>query len=212
MTDAHPFSTDATETTQEDVKFMMFVSRLRLVYCEFFKSLLKLEVISTNIMKEKDWNLREKDINVVFTNENLFIEKMKLSILQEKIEAWNSSKDIGGTIMSFKELINRVFGLNGNELENNLEQIKEEVKDKRFKKLYDDAGIDIENFMDEPEDDAEDDSRDDLDEPEERSKHTPHGRSEDLDEPEDDIDLDFGSFEDNEEDNSKELDDEIPEQ
>lgn len=226
--DAHPFSTDATETTQEDVKFMMFVSRLRLVYCEFFKSLLKLEVISTNIMKEKDWNLREKDINVVFTNENLFIEKMKLSILQEKIEAWNSSKDIGGTIMSFKELINRVFGLNDNELETNLEQIKEEIKDKRFKKLYDDAGIDIENFTDEPKETEEpeedldepketEEPEDNLDEPNEKSKRkfTPREKSkkEPKDDSEDDIDLDFGSFEDNEkEDKSKDLDDEIPEQ
>lgn len=162
--DSHPFSTDATESTQDDVKFMMFVSRLRLVYCEFFKELLKREVIATKVMSEKTWNTREHDINIMFANENLFIEKMKLSILKDKIEAWNDAKEIGGTVFSFKELLSRVFGFNEAETNSNLEKIKEEALSGAFKKLYDDAGIDVEEFKSEedkePEEDEESEDED----------------------------------------------------
>lgn len=143
-TDAdHDFSIDATETTQEDLQFMCFISRLRKVYAQLFKDLLKREVVSTKIMTEEEWNRYNNDITVDFTNENLFIEKMKVQLLNDKIEAWESIKEIGGTVMPFKELMKRTFGLTENQIQENLDAIEEEKKSGKFNIFYELADIEL---------------------------------------------------------------------
>lgn len=147
----HSFSSEATEATQEDVKFMAFISRIRTVYCEFFKDILKREIIATGVMKDKIWNERQHDIKIEFTNENLFIEKMKLLILQSKIEIWNDAKELGGTVYTFSDLMQRVFGMNERDIQENANAVNEEIVNPFFKKLYEDAGFEIPEVT-EPED------------------------------------------------------------
>ena len=139
----HNFQIDATETTQEDLQFMCFVSRLRKVYAQLFKDLLKREVISTGIMKEQEWDQYNASITVDFTNENLFIEKMKVQLLNDKIEAWDSIKEIGGTVMPFKELMKRTFGLTENQIQENLDAIEDEKKSGKFNIFYELADIEL---------------------------------------------------------------------
>jgi len=139
----HNFQIDATETTQEDLQFMCFVSRLRKVYAQLFKDLLKREVISTKIMTEQEWDQYNASITVDFTNENLFIEKMKVQLLNDKIEAWDSIKEIGGTVMPFKELMKRTFGLTENQIQENLDAIEDEKKSGKFNIFYELADIEL---------------------------------------------------------------------
>lgn len=139
----HAFAIDATETTQEDLQFMCFISRLRKVYSQLFKDLLKREVVSTGIMKEDEWDRYNNSINIDFTNENLFIEKMKIQLLNDKIEAWDSIKEIGGTVMPFKELMKRTFGLTENQVNDYLNDIEEEKKSGKFDIFYQLADIEL---------------------------------------------------------------------
>ena len=139
----HGFRIDATETTQEDLQFMCFISRLRKVYSQLFKDLLKREVVSTGVMKEEEWNRYNHEITVDFTNENLFIEKMKVQLLNDKIEAWSSIKEIGGTVMPFKELMKRTFGLTENQVQDYLDGIEEEKKSGKFNIFYQLADIEL---------------------------------------------------------------------
>ena len=139
----HTFSIDATETTQEDIKFMMFISRIRNVYTNLIKDLLKRQVISCSVMSEKEWNKFEREINVSFSNENLFIEKLKLEILKGKIESWEDMKSVGGTIFSFNELMKRVFNLTDDEITENLKSIEKEKKSGKYDIFYQLADIEL---------------------------------------------------------------------
>jgi hypothetical protein len=121
----------------------MFISRIRKVYTQIFKELLKRQAISTGVMSDKEWNLVSNSINVEFTNENLFIEKMKIDLLKSKIESWESVKTIGGTVFSFSELIQRVFGLSQEEIETNFKDIKKEMKNDKYSIFYKLADIEI---------------------------------------------------------------------
>lgn len=141
----HTFRIDATETTQEDIKFMTFISRIRKVYTIFFRDILKHQVVSTNIMTEKEWNKFQDSINVEFVNENLFIEKMKIQLLQSKIESWESVKTVGGTVFSFRELMKRIFGLTDNEIDEQLESIENEKHQHKFDIFYKLADLEISN-------------------------------------------------------------------
>ena len=139
----HSFSIDATETTQEDIKFMTFISRVRKVYTLFFKDILKRQVVSTGIMTEKEWIQYQDFINIEFTNENLFIEKMKTQLLQNKIESWESVKTVGGTVFSFRELMQRIFGLTDNEIDEQLQSIEKEKNEHKFDIFYKLADLEI---------------------------------------------------------------------
>lgn len=139
----HSFSIDATETTQEDIKFMMFISRIRNVYTNLIKELLKRQVISCGVMSEKEWNKFSQKIKVSFSNENLFIEKLKLEILKSKIESWEDMKSVGGTIFSFNELMKRVFNLTDDEIDENLKSIEKEKKSGKYDIFYQLADIEL---------------------------------------------------------------------
>lgn len=139
----HSFSIDSTESTQEDVKFMNFITRIRKVYSQLFKELFRREVISTGIMTDKEWSKYQDQIKIEFTNENLFIEKLKIQLLQNKIEYWNNVKEIGGLIVPFKDLMKQVFGFSDKDIDENFDAIMTEMKDKNFHKLYELADIEI---------------------------------------------------------------------
>ena len=94
-------------------------------------------------MKEDEWDRYNNSINIDFTNENLFIEKMKIQLLNDKIEAWDSIKEIGGTVMPFKELMKRTFGFTENQVNDYLNDIEEEKKSGKFDIFYQLADIEL---------------------------------------------------------------------
>lgn len=139
----HIFSIDSTESTQEDVKFMTFISRIRKVYTQLLLELLKRQAVSTSIMSDREWENAKNSIRIEFVNENLFIEKMKVELLKNKIDSWENIKTIGGTVFSFSELMQRVFGLSEEEILKNFKSIKKEMHDKKFDIFYKLADIEI---------------------------------------------------------------------
>ena len=94
-------------------------------------------------MKEQEWDQYNTAISVEFTNENLFIEKMKIQLLSDKIESWDSIKEIGGTVMPFKELMKRTFGLTENQVQEYLDEIEDEKKSGKFNIFYELADIEL---------------------------------------------------------------------
>ena len=133
----HTFAYDATETTQEDVKFMMFISRIRQVYAKAIKEILKREVISSRIMNENEWNNADTRINIEFTNDNLFIEKMKLDIFASRVEAFGSIyENMCGKVLPVTDVLKRIFGYNEKEILDNIKKIVIERHDPFLKTLY----------------------------------------------------------------------------
>lgn len=132
------FDYDTTRVTKEDMKFFMFISRIRQVYSSLFKEILKREVVSTGIMTEPEWEDKEDQIEISFSNENKFIEKMKIVNLQEQIEAYATVKEYAGSLMSHQRAMKEVFKWTDEEILENLKEIAEEKKDEKFAGFYDD--------------------------------------------------------------------------
>ena len=131
------FSYDETRTTKEDMKFFMFISRIRQVYSSIFKEVLKREIVSTGVMSETEWDEKEDLISIIFSNENKFIEKMKITNLLDQFDAYNTAQDFGGKIMSHEQLMKKIFRFSDEEIKENLDQIDKESKDAKFKQFYD---------------------------------------------------------------------------
>lgn len=132
----HTFDYEATQTSKEDMEFFSFISRLRQVYCETFKNILKLQVIAKGIMTESEWDEREKDIRIYFINENKFIEKMKLNNLQTSLSIYADAQEQRGLLFTQKYLLKEIFRMSEVEIDEMLKELETEEKDPKYQRYY----------------------------------------------------------------------------
>ena len=136
------FSFDETRTTKEDMKFFMFISRIRQVYSSLFKEILKREIVSTGVMSEQEWDDKEDAINISFVNENKFIEKMKLDNFMGKLEIYTTASEHQGKLFSVNTVLKDIFRFTEEEIDEEFKKIQEEEKNPLYSKFYnnDDEG------------------------------------------------------------------------
>lgn len=132
----HNFDFETTQTSKDDLKFFMFVSRLRQVFSSMFKEILKRDVIACGVVSETEWNDIENDITISFVNENKFIEKMKLDSLMKRVEIFTVAQEHIGKLYSAEGLIKEVFGKSDEDIAQTFKEIKAEEKNAKFKKFY----------------------------------------------------------------------------
>ena len=130
------FDYSSTTVTKEDMKFFMFISRLRTVIGSMIKKILQRELISSGVFSTQEWDNFDKKIKIVFTNENKFIEKMKLDQLTSQLDLYATAKEYGGNVFSYTKLMERVFGMTEVEVEENLKAIAKEKKNPLFGDFY----------------------------------------------------------------------------
>jgi len=127
---------DSTRVTKEDMKFFMFISRLRQVYSSLFKEILKREVVSTGIMSESEWNDKEDYISISFVNENKFIEKMKLDNFMTKIDIYGTAAEYQGKLFSVNTILKDIFRFTDDQIEEEFKKIKDEESNDLYAKFY----------------------------------------------------------------------------
>jgi hypothetical protein len=130
------FAFDSTSVTHDDLKFFMFISKIRKVYSSMFKKILQREVISSGILTADEWTEYEDKIEVQFLNANKFVEKMNLDKFTTQLDLYTTAKDIAGNVFSYNTTMKRVFGMTDLEIEQNLKEIEKEKKNKLFKDFY----------------------------------------------------------------------------
>lgn len=130
------FEYDSTRVTKEDMKFFMFISRLRQVYSSLFKEILKREVVSTGIMSEQEWLDKEDFISISFVNENKFIEKMKLDNFMNKIDIYSTAAEYQGKLFSVNTILKDVFRFTDEQIEEEFKKIKDEEGNDLYSKFY----------------------------------------------------------------------------
>lgn len=128
------FNFESSSISQDDLEFFMFINRLRMVFTNAIKLILKRQCISMGFIIESEWDKISDGINIVFSRKNTFIEKMEIDMFMSKIEKFSESENLAGRIISYKTLIKTIFDMTEEELEEERKLIEEESKDKFFKK------------------------------------------------------------------------------
>jgi hypothetical protein len=133
----HSFNYDSTETSKEDITFFMFISRIRSVYAEILKELLKRECIYSGTIKdEKEWEDIEEDIDVYFTNDNSFIEKMHLENFMKRVEIFGNLQEYNGKLFPVQKTLKDIFRMDEDEIKENFKAIESEKKDPQYAAFY----------------------------------------------------------------------------
>ena len=179
------FSYNSDTTNIEDYRFYMFTNRIRKIYTSAFKELLKRQAVSTGIMNEPEWDKVENCIQISFSNENTFIEKMKIDKFSSAMEIYHGIAEDIGKVLSLTDALKIVFGMSEDEIEDTMRKIQKEKKNKLFSNYYaseeedswgsSNSSNDFERSQ-EPEDSDEpedtEDTEDTEDEKEDNSKDT----------------------------------------
>ena len=130
------FDYDSTTVTKEDMKFFVFIQRLRTIYVEVFHELLKRELVSTGVMSIQDYKSYKDKISILFANESLFLEKMKLANFTSKLDIYSNAQEYAGKLFPVQTILKTIFRWTDDEIEENFELIAEESKDDKFKAFY----------------------------------------------------------------------------
>ena len=134
--DADEMDYENTSISHDEMKFFMFISRIRKIYSEMFKELLRRELISTGVMTTENYEEYKDKINVVFSSENVFLEKMKLNNFNNKLDIYATVSEYAGKLFPVETILKDVFKMTDEEIEQNFEKIKIEEKDPKFAKFY----------------------------------------------------------------------------
>jgi len=132
----HEFDYESTRVTKEDMKFFMFISRLRQVYSNLFKEILKREVVSTGILKESEWETYEEEIEISFVRENSFIQKLKLDNFQGALDIYASVIDYQGKLFPVEYVLKEIFHFSDEQIEENFQSIQKEKTDPLYAGFY----------------------------------------------------------------------------
>lgn len=139
--DGAEFDYDTTRVSKEDIKFFMFISRIRRVYSAMLKEMLKRDIIATGTMSETEWFDKSHLINITFTNENSFIEKLNLENFMSKLDIYRNASEHQGKILSVETIMRDIFRMDEEAIKEELKQIKKEEKDPLYSNLYQDDGF-----------------------------------------------------------------------
>ena len=130
------FDLQADAITNEDIRFFQKITRLRGVYAEFLMQLLKRELISTKVCSEEQFEEFKENINIFFSDETQFIERMNTTLFMKKVEAFSTAQEFGGKILPVSVLFKEIFKFSDDEIKKNLKEIQKESKDPLFKHFY----------------------------------------------------------------------------
>lgn len=132
----HGLDFESTQTSKEDMKFFMHISRLRLVYINVFSELLKRELIYSGAFSEADYEEIQDTIEVYFVHNNMFIEKMELDNWTKRVELFSNLQEQAGKFISVEDSLKKIFKYSDKEIEDLFKGIQKEEKNPLFAKFY----------------------------------------------------------------------------
>lgn len=156
--DKAEFDFTANNISKEEIKFFNFITRKRNQFSEMFFQLLKRQLVSKQIMSEKEFNDIVNDIKIVWNSENKFFEKMQDDIYNNAISMFNSFEELANKGWISKEfLYKKVLKFSQEEIDEIQNQIKKEKKDPVYKNIkvgdgFDDRDEDLEDKTDNQDD------------------------------------------------------------
>jgi hypothetical protein len=134
--DGGTFSFDSQDTTNQDMQFYLHVDRLRIPVINLFKELLRREIIITGVMSKEEWDKYKDKIDIQFSSKSIFLENMEKDLFIKAIDNYTNFKDEVGVIVSLETALEKTFGWTNEQVQEELEKIKEERNNPLYQAFY----------------------------------------------------------------------------
>lgn len=89
-----------SEITRDELMFSKFIDRLRKKYSALFSQLLRVQLISKNVIAPEDWEFIESKLQYMFARDNYFAELKDNEILMQRIQTAQAAEPYIGRFWS----------------------------------------------------------------------------------------------------------------
>lgn len=125
----NPFSLGRpTEITRDELKFMKFISRLRMQFSQVFLKLLEKQLILKQIIAPEEWELIEQNIQLIYTEDSYFEELKNSEILRDRAQTTNALMPLADIFVTRKDIFMQVWRLTEEQYEEKMAEIQQELK------------------------------------------------------------------------------------
>jgi hypothetical protein len=119
----------SSEILRDELKFAKFVGRLRKRFSNLFNNLLKTQLILKNIITPEDWDSLSDHIQYDFLYDNQFAELKESELMNERLGTLATIEPYIGKYFSNHYVRTKVLRQTDQEIEEQDELIKKEIKD-----------------------------------------------------------------------------------
>ena len=117
------------ETTREELRFGLFVTRLRSRFSHLFLQILERQLILKGIFNTEEWNNIKDDIYFYFTRNNYFTELKNSEILQSRLQNLEMISGFIGTFYSKEWVKKNILYQSDEEIKTMEEEMDDELKE-----------------------------------------------------------------------------------
>lgn len=117
------------EVTREELAFAKFIQRLRNRFNVLFKEVLRIQLITTNCIRQSDWEKIRNCIYFEYQHDNYFEELKRIEIFNERMTQLQTADGFKGIYFSKEYIVRNILEMTQEEWEEIQQQMKQEKID-----------------------------------------------------------------------------------
>lgn len=117
------------EVTREELAFAKFIQRLRNRFNVLFKEALRIQLITTNCIRQSDWEKIRNCIYFEYQHDNYFEELKRIEVFNERMTQLQTADSFKGIYFSKEYIVRNILEMTQEEWEEIQQQMKQEKID-----------------------------------------------------------------------------------
>lgn len=117
------------EVTREELAFAKFIQRLRNRFNVLFKEALRIQLITTNCIRQSDWEKIRNCIYFEYQHDNYFEELKRIEVFNERMTQLQTADGFKGIYFSKEYIVRNILDMTQEEWEEIQQQMKQEKID-----------------------------------------------------------------------------------
>ena len=117
------------EVTREELAFAKFIQRLRNRFNVLFKEALRIQLITTNCIRQSDWEKIRNCIYFEYQHDNYFEELKRIEVFNERMTQLQTADGFKGIYFSKEYIVRNILEMTREEWEEVQQQMKQEKID-----------------------------------------------------------------------------------
>lgn len=114
------------EVTREELAFAKFIQRLRNRFNVLFKEALRIQLITTNCIRQSDWEKIRNCIYFEYQHDNYFEELKRIEVFNERMTQLQTADGFKGIYFSKEYIVRNILEMTREEWEEIQQQMKQE--------------------------------------------------------------------------------------
>lgn len=120
---------NSNEVTREELAFAKFIQRLRNRFNVLFKEALRIQLITTNCIRQSDWEKIRNCIYFEYQHDNYFEELKRIEVFNERMTQLQTADGFKGIYFSKEYIVRNILEMTQEEWEEIQQQMKQEKID-----------------------------------------------------------------------------------